>query len=309
MTLPPRTPELKSLDLLLTVAELGSLGRAARRHGVSQPAVSAQIAQLERQLGVRLLERSASGSRLTPIGSAVVDWSSKVVGAAATLMTGVAALRDHSSGHLRIAASLTVSEHLMPVWLVALRSPDPNLSVSLTVANSAAVVSMVSSAEVELGIVEGPVPTVGLSSRVLGRDRLTVVVSPRHPWARKHSPLPASVLAGTPLILREAGSGTRMVLEHALAPFGGVAPPLMELGSTVAISRALQRGDGAAVLGSLATRDDLDAGRLVEVPVDGADFTRELRAVWRGDELLGLAARFLAVAGRIGTGAQPSERR
>ncbi|MDQ2725963.1 MAG: LysR family transcriptional regulator, partial [Actinomycetota bacterium] len=99
--IPPETPGLMALDLLVSVAELGSLGQAANRHGVSQPAVSMRMTQLERQLGITLLERSPMGTRLTPAGESVVGWCNQVLDATHTMMAAVTALRAHAGGHLR----------------------------------------------------------------------------------------------------------------------------------------------------------------------------------------------------------------
>src|SRR5487761_1459620 len=75
MTLPPRVSDLTAFDLLLSVARLGSLGRAAAEHGISQPAASARMRQLEGHLGLALIERSPRGSHLTPDGALVADWA------------------------------------------------------------------------------------------------------------------------------------------------------------------------------------------------------------------------------------------
>ena len=123
--LPPSTPDLTTLDLLDSIAESGSLGRAAARHGMSQPAVSMRMSQLERSLGVSLLQRSPAGTRLTPAGERVVALGRRVLGEVQAMMTGVAALVAEEGSHLRVAASLTVAEYLLPGWLSALHRESP----------------------------------------------------------------------------------------------------------------------------------------------------------------------------------------
>src|SRR6188472_351915 len=117
MPLSPRVPDLGAMDMLLSVARLGSLGKAATEHGVSQQAVSSRIRRMERLLGLALIERTSNGSALTAAGSLVADWAREVVGAAASLEHGVDALRTESQDRLRIASSMTVAEYLMPSWL------------------------------------------------------------------------------------------------------------------------------------------------------------------------------------------------
>ncbi|MGW5660634.1 LysR family transcriptional regulator [Streptomyces sp. NPDC003758] len=288
-----RVPDLGALELLLAVARLGSLGRAARELGITQPAASSRIRSMERQLGVALVDRSPRGSRLTAAGALVTDWARRIVEAAEAFDAGAQALRGRRDSRLRVAASMTIAEYLLPGWLIALRAQRPDTAVSLLAGNSAAVAERLLADEADLGFVEGLAVPTGLDEAVVARDRLIVVTAPGHPWARRRRPLTAGELASTPLILREEGSGTRQVLDAAL---GGLARPLLELSSTTAVKASAVSGAGPAVLSELAVGEELSARRLVSVPVDGVRLDRALRAVWRtghrptgpGRDLLGL---------------------
>lgn len=275
-----QVPEIGALELLASVGRLGSLGRAARRHGVSQPAAGSRIRRLEIQLGLPLIERSAGGSRLTPEGALVTDWARPVLLAAASLEAGVNALRRQQEGRVRVAASLTVAEYLMPGWLATLRQRYPQTKVALSVLNSVQVARLVVGEAVDIGFVEGPSVPDGLHCRVIAEDRLLPVVCPGHRWSRRSGALTAAELAVTPLICREAGSGTRQTLEIGLALQGPLAPPLLEMSSTTAIKSAVMEGVGPAVLSSLAVAPELAAGRLVAVEVEGLELCRQLRAIW-----------------------------
>jgi molybdate transport repressor ModE-like protein len=291
-----RLPDLEALELLVAVAETGSLGQAAARQGVSQPSASARMDTLERRLGVRLLVRSPSGSRLTAAGLAVTDRARMILEQAYALVEGAAALRARQRGRLRVTASLTIAEHLMPGWLFTLREVDPGVHVELNVANSTLVIERLRADEADLGFIEGQGAPRDLHSRAVARDRLVVVVSPDHAWARKRRPLRPVELATTPLLLREAGSGTRETLEAALAPYGGVAEPVLELGATAPLRVAATSGTAPAVLSALAAADEIAAGRLVEIPSE-LPLDRILRAVWpRGRELPDTALHLLRVA-------------
>ncbi|GLY90637.1 LysR family transcriptional regulator [Actinoallomurus iriomotensis] len=290
-----RLPDLEALELLVAVAETGSLGQAAARQRISQPSASARMRTLERRLGVRLLVRSPSGSRLTSAGLVVTDWARTVLEPAYALVEGVSALRARQHGRLRVAASLTIAEHLMPGWLVTLRDVDPGVHVELNVANSAHVIERLRGGEADLGFIEGRGAPRDLHSRAVARDRLVVVVAPAHAWSRKRRPLRPVELATTPLLLREAGSGTRETLEAALASYGGVTEPALELGGTAPLRLAAISGTAPAVLSALAVADEIAAGRLVEVPSE-LNLDRVLRAVWpRGRELPDAAVRLLHV--------------
>lgn len=272
-----RVPDLGAMELLIAVARLGSLGRAARELGISQPAASGRIRSMERQLGVALVDRSPRGSRLTDAGALVTDWARRVVEAAEAFDAGAQALRDRRDSRLRVAASMTIAEYLLPGWLIALRAQRPDTAVSLLAGNSAAVAERLLAGEADVGFVEGLSVPAGLDSAVIAHDRLIVVTAPSHPWARRRSPLSAAELASTPLILREEGSGTRQVLDTAL---GGLARPLIELSSTTAVKASVVSGAGPAVLSELALGEELSAHRLVSIPLSDVELRRALRAVW-----------------------------
>jgi len=301
MSLPARVSDLMPFDLLLSVARLGSLGLAAAEHGISQPAASTRIRRLERQLGVPLIERSPRGSHLTRDGELVAGWAQAAVDAAAALDAGVTSLRAHSDAVLRVAASMTVAEYLLPGWLTVLRARDPQTAVALTAGNSAEVAVAVLDGRADLGFVEGPDQPPGLASQQVSADRLTVVVAPGHRWDRRRSGITAAELAVTPLVVREPGSGTRRYFEQALSAHGNRdrVPPVAVLSSTTAIKSAVAAGIGPAVLSSLAVAPELAAGTLRAVKVTDLDLSRRLLAVWAaGRQLIGPAADLRAIAAR-----------
>lgn len=283
----PRVPDLRALELLVVVARTGSLGAAAQELGISQQAASSRIRTMESLVGEPLVARSKRGSELTPTGELVVQWAGRVLDAAHELDAGIDALRADRRGHLDIAASLTIAEHLLPGWLVGLRTHQVQrgqqpTEITMTATNTVRVAELVASGEADLGFVEGPEAPRGLRRRLVGTDELVVVVGPGHPWAtRSRRRVSAQTLAATPLVVREAGSGTRTVLERALAGLPQ-APPVLELSSTASVRAAVAAGAGPAAVGAHAVRDDLATGRLVAVTVTGLDLTRRLHAVWKG---------------------------
>ncbi|WP_443053996.1 LysR substrate-binding domain-containing protein [Streptomyces sp. NBC_00670] len=305
--LPLRTPDLESLRLLVLVAELESLGRAAERLRISQPSASRRLTTLERGLGLVLVDRTRRGSRLTLAGQIVAGHARRVLDELDDLLAGAGKLRDRREAELRVAASLTIAEYLLPGWISELRARRPELYIGLQVTNSAHVPELVESGEADVGFIEGPRLSRVMSTRQVAEDRLVVVVDPGHPWARRREPLTARELSRTPLVLRESGSGTRQTLDRALHLAGCErARALVELGSTTAVRGTVIAGSGPAVLSELAVRRDLDEGLLVGVEVTGVDLTRDLRAVWpTGRRLVGPAAELVAVARRTLTRRPP----
>ncbi|WP_371616699.1 LysR family transcriptional regulator [Streptomyces sp. NBC_00454] len=300
MPLPPRVPDLPALDLLLSVIELGSLGRAAEAHGISQPSASSRIRYLEKLVGLPVLERSTLGSRPTPAGALIAEWAGPVVEAARQLGAGIDTLREQRDSRLHVAASQTVAEYLFPKWLVALRTSAPGTTLTLEPGNSATVARAVLEGRAGIGFIESPRAPKGLESRLVARDRLVVVFAPRHPWARR-TDITLAELAATPLIQREPGSGTRTSFERAVAARvpGWQPAALMELSSTTAIKNAAAAGVGPAVLSSLAVSAELASGSLKTTTVTGLDMTRSLRAVWpAGQRPAGPARDLYAIARR-----------
>lgn len=294
------SPDLESLRLLVLVGERGSLTSAAVELGMSQPAASKRMSMLERRLGLSLVERSRRGSVLTASGELVAGWARRVLDELGVLQDGVELLRRRASAQLTVAASLTVAEHLLPAWLGEMRRSDPDSRVGLQVMNSTRVCEAVRDGTADLGFIESPDVSPGLRSCAVARDRLVLVVAPGHPWARRRRPVEASELAGTALLVREQGSGTRDTVERALATSSAqVAAPLLELGSSAAIRSAVLAGAGPALLSELVIAEDLVRRTLVEVPLADVDLRRTLRAVWRAAvRPTGQAATLLGHAAR-----------
>jgi DNA-binding transcriptional LysR family regulator len=288
-----RVPDLAALEVLLAVARAGSLNQASRQLGITQQGVSARIRSAEAQAGVALVSRTPRGSTLTPEGVVVAEWAARLLAVASELDAGLAAFRHDHRTRLRVSASLTIAEQLLPGWLVSLQAAarhrgEPPADVVLTVANSDTVAKQVRHGNADLGFVEGPGSPMGLHSRVIGHDELLVVVRPDHRWARRRRrPLSPAELAAARLVSREEGSGTKGVLTAALSAALGTRvtmPVALALSSTAAVKAAVAAGAGPAVLSELAVAEELASHRLARVPVAGVNLRRSLRAVWSGGD-------------------------
>lgn len=292
----PWTPDLVSLDLLLSVVELGSVGKAAAAHGISTPSASARLTRLERQLGVPVLVRSARGTTPTAAGEAIVAWASSVIDAAHAMTDGVQTLRANQGARLRIAASLTIAEYLLPQWLLAFRRAHPEVEMVASVANTRAVSEDVRSGAVDLGFIESPEPPEGLTERAVGTDRLALVASPDFIRDLDGAEISAEILLGLPILLREAGSGTRDTFLLALSQALGrnpVLPLAVALGSTATILATARAGGGIGVVSRRAVTSDLSSGALQELEVDNLRPRRQFRAIWLGRHPSALARDFL----------------
>jgi molybdate transport repressor ModE-like protein len=284
-------PELRALELLLAVEKAGSMGAAAAEFGLSQQAVSARIRRTETLVGTVLVRRDAHGSTLTDDGRLVAQWARQIVASAHELDIGMAALRGDRDAHLRVAASMTVAEYLLPGWLVAFHAQcqaegRSAVNVEMTATNTDTALRLVTDGAAQLGFVEGPAVPSRLGFREVASDELFVVANPDHAWARRRDRrVTLRELVRTPLVLRESGSGCRQVLNAQLAKSTGVraiSEPALELPSNAAVRAACVAGAGPSVLTSYAVADDITAGRLVRIAVPGLDLRRHLLAIWTG---------------------------
>lgn len=298
---PTRIEDLVGLELFIDTIRLGSISAAAREHHLSQPSATERLRTLERRLGVSLLRRGPGGSAPTPEGEAFAGWARDVLHSVEHLATGVAALREATDRHpLRVMASLTVAEYVLPTWLQA-HARAGGSPVELAVGNSVAVARAVADGDVRLGFVETPRRFVGLRAAVVGGDRLCVVVAPAHPWARRRRPVSPAEIAGTPMLLREPGSGTRDAFEDALRRVGHESPgPLAVLASTTSLKAATAAGVGPCVLSELAVATEVATGALVAVEVEGLELGREFRALWRAAANDAEVQRFVRLARATG---------
>lgn len=295
--------QVPALRLLTELSQAASLGAAARRIGMAQPNASRTIALLERRTGVRIIERSTRGSKLTQDGRLLASWAHEVLISLERFSLGAQALAGSSAVKVSAGASQTVAEYLAPLWISRLRRTQPQVTIVLHMHNSEQVIDGVSDGRFDIGFIEGPRAPRHLNIKSIRDDQLDIVVAPDHAWAdlaRRGESITLEHLAATPLVVREPGSGTRALLDETLSNHER-AQPVSELNSTSAIIRAARQGVGPAVLSGLATEEEISSSRLVSVPVSGGPLTRTLRAVWAGPaRLAGPSAHLLGAA--LGSG-------
>lgn len=270
---------VETLRIFMAVADTGSISAAARRIGISQPSATARLGRMERVTGLSLLRKSTTGSTLTADGERLRLGVRDVLVAVDRLDAAVRHLREDAGSSLQVAASYTIGEYLFNRWLTASRVLHEGTRVGLEITNSAGVCAAVTSDRADLGFIESPEHPADVDTQVVAHDELVLIVGRTHGWARRDA-VDVAEVAATPLVTREPGSGTREYGERTLVEVAGAcAAPLMQLGSTTAVKDAVEHGAGAALLSRLAVVGELSEGRLIHVPVGGADLRRQLRAV------------------------------
>jgi DNA-binding transcriptional LysR family regulator len=267
------------LAAFVAVVESGTLHGAADELGLTQSAVTKRIQALERRAGVTLLDRGRLGAQPTDTGRLLYPEAKEALAALGRAAAVMARANEVSAHALRIAASHTLGEFLVPRWLADFRTAvaDPMLHADVDIANSPRVVALVRAGEAEVGFVEGRDELRGLESLVLARDTLVVVVAADHPWARRRS-VGVRDLRGEAYLTRERDSGTRAVVTAALAGAGVELEPALVTPSIRGLKRAVL-GGGFTVLSPLAVEGEVTAGTLRALRVRGVDLGRELRAI------------------------------
>src|SRR4051794_20218499 len=288
-----RPVDLSELRAFCAAVDLGSLGAAARALGVSQPALSKRMRDLEALAGTKLLERHARGTTATAAGERLYLRARKLLAQAEEVEALLVGLRGEE-GPVHLAASHTIAEYVLPGPLVDYeRRHEHHLSVELVIANSVVVRELVRDGRAEFGIAAlepgADEPGDGLRALPFCDDEVVLAVPEGHAWAARDEVTPDE-LAATPMVLRDPSANTRRVVDAALREHDlGLTAPLAEVGSTsAAIDTAL--GEDAPVL---LSRMALGAERrLVVKPVAGLRFTRKF-ALLLGSRPLSQSARAL----------------
>jgi DNA-binding transcriptional LysR family regulator len=288
VVLPSKMPQLADLDLLLSVESYGSVGKAAQAHSLSQPAASIRISAMERRLGLRLLERSPSGSKLTEEGEKLAKYARNVMQAARELLEFGSGTGAAEAERLRVAGSPAVSEHLIPEWLNRLGFSFGEVRVEVQTGGVDTLRQLVLAGHVDLAFIDGWCQAGGqvpkqvrgdLVTRYICHDRLAVVVGARHPWVRRPGPLTVEELASAPLVLRERGSGLREFTDELLGT-AGAPRSYVEFPSTAAIKQAVASSLRVTVLNISTVRSELADGRLHLVDVDQEMPAKPIYAAW-----------------------------
>ena len=290
------------LRVFAAVARHLSFTKAGQELFISQPAVTKHIRELEAQHEQRLLERRGSKVLLTEAGRLLLAHAEAVAASARQLDEQLHALRspDEAAGRLRLGASTTLAQYVLPAWLPAFQARYPRVQLSLLTVNSERIAEALLRGELDLGFVEGRSRSRDLHYELLLPDELVAVrrATAAGPPPR---PLPLAEALQHPLVLRERGSGTLEVLEFALRERKIKLSDLAVasyLDSTEAIKSYLEAAPEAlGFVSRQALRRELAAGLLEEVPVQKFALPRQFEAVWvQGQPLSRAAQRFWAFA-------------
>ncbi|EIT86224.1 LysR family transcriptional regulator [Fictibacillus macauensis ZFHKF-1] len=271
------------LAIFVAVVEKAHFSEAAKLLHLTQPAVSRSIKQLEQKMNAKLLYRTTKEVALTKAGKIVYDHAKEILGLYERMEVRVNDTMNQPAGPLKIAASYTFGEYVLPHIVARVRSRYEDIVPSITIGNTREVVTLVAEQRMDLGIIEGNVADDTVVKETFASDSLVVVASRQHPLVRKDG-ITMSDLVQETWIVREEGSGTREATEHMFEEHAFSPASSMEFGSTQSIKEAVEAGLGIAFLSSWAIRKELSLGTLAVLPLDSFPIERYFTLVTRATD-------------------------
>jgi DNA-binding transcriptional LysR family regulator len=287
--------DLDNLKTFIEVARLASFSRAAEKVLRSQPAVSAQIRQLEQEYGQRLFDRSAKSVRLTPAGEVVLNYANQLLSLQARSIQEVSEQDGVRSGTLSIGANEGTFLYVLPRVLAKYHKQFPKVKISVYRSFTHKVTEKVEEGAVDLGVLTMPVKSPSLEVIPVFRDRILLMAGPTSPLFKKKSAT-LEELAAQPIILPKTGS-IRKIMEKQLRPYRDNLNVTMELTSVVMIKRFVRAGFGVSLICRNFAAENVRRDEVRLLKVEGLDLWRELALVYRKDRSLPLiASAFVDVA-------------
>jgi DNA-binding transcriptional LysR family regulator len=286
----------RRLQVFHAVATHLSFTKAAEVLFMTQPAVTFQVKQLEEQLNARLFDRKQGRIALTPAGQVARDYAERILALSDELDARLREVGGQTAGPLRIGASMTIGDYVLPRLIGEFKARFPAVVPSLLVGNSESIQERVAERTLDLGFIEGGSHLPSLASAICCADELQVVCAPSHPLAREPCAEPAALIQ-YPYVNREPGSGTRAVIDDYLQR-AGVNPEaldiVVEFGSPEAIKGLVATGLAFAIMSHVIVAEELELGTLVQVPLN-PPLVRNFCAVYPKERVhLKLVTDFLA---------------
>jgi DNA-binding transcriptional LysR family regulator len=282
------------LKVFRVVAGHLNFSRAAEELLLTQPAVTQQIKALEDEYGVPLFDRSGGRITLTPAGQALLPYAEKLKAISDEAYEAVSSAAGSRAGKLNLGASQTIGQYLLPNLVAAFLRENPRISVTAISGNTDEMLEALAAHRIQLAMIEGPGLRKDIHLEPFMEDEMVLVVPASHEWAEREIDLYA--LIDEPLLIREYGSGSRRVVEAALAKAGLKAKDLkttMELDSTEGLLNAVEAGLGVTFVSRWAARNQLALGSVRLARVKGLRITRVFSLAYpAGPEPAGNPAAF-----------------
>jgi DNA-binding transcriptional LysR family regulator len=275
---------LRQLRIFEAVARHGSISRAAAELHLTQPAVSMQVKQLEDQIGLPLVEQIGKRMCLTEAGAELRNHASKISSQVGELNASMDQFRDMSRGVLRLAV-VSTANYFLPPLIARFSERHPGVRVSLQVVNREAVLAVLADNRADLAITGQPPSDADVVAQYFMDNPLVVIAAPGHVLAGKPC-IELKLMSDQVLVLREPGSGTRAAVERYFAEHKIAYRPGCELSTNEAVKQAVQAGLGLGIVPAQTIELEVEARRLVVLPVVGFPVVRQWYVLHRHDKRL-----------------------
>lgn len=269
---------LRQLKAFVTVAEQGSFTRAAKLLYMTQPAISAQIKSLEERLEIKLLERQDKSVLLTEAGEMLLVEAGKILTLYEEFVDAIDDLKGIRRGRVVIGASTIPGEYILPQLIGSFKKIHPKVEVVLKIADTSSIIDLIMKRNIDFGIIGAQVKVEKLLLQPVLKDNLILIAGNQHPLSKMNQ-VSVNDIARAEFILREPGSGTRMVIEQMLNEKNmriSDMNMIMELGSTRAVITAVEAGLGISLVSRLAADEALRLQLVKELHVDSWQIDRNL---------------------------------
>lgn len=278
------------LKIFHAVARSGSFSRAASELAISQPSVSIQVGELERQVGVELFESSGKSVRLTEAGRICFDYAGRILALIEEAQRAMDEVKGLRRGRLLLGATQTPGTYILPALLGRLKADYPRLEIALRIDDPRKIQEMVLRQELDLAVTGWRIALPDLEAVPMAADEMVLVVAASHRFADLPE-VALGDLSSEPFIMRERGSGSRELLDDALHRAGVYITPTLELEGVDAVKQAVAANLGVAMLSRCALDLEVASGRLRVVPVRGFKVERTIWLVRHRDRQLPKAAQ------------------
>jgi DNA-binding transcriptional LysR family regulator len=277
-----RNLTFRQLRAVQAIDASGKIVNAAKTLGLSPPAVTIQLRQLEEEAGIQLFDRTTEGMRPTAAGLAFIDAAQAIEERLRLLQDEIDAIKGIRIGTLKLGV-VSTAKYFAPRLMAAFMKNHPDIDIRLAIGNRADTIASLKSHDVDIALMGRPPKGVPVRAAAFGDHPLVIIAPPDHPLAYARD-IPKERIARENFLIREPGSGTRISLEIFFGELPGRTDELgAEMGSNETIKQAVIAGLGVAFISAHTIASEIEAGRLVILDVVGMPIRRQWYAVTRSD--------------------------
>ena len=279
---------IRHLKIFIAVCETGSTTAAGEKLFIVQPSISLAISELEKYYGIKLFDRIAKRLYITEAGKRLLQYATHIVGSFDDMEREVKNI--DASGVLRVGASITIGNYLLPDYIKAFKEKHSNLEVKVIIDNSDTIQQYIIENKIDLGLIEGIVHNPCIINQQFRDDELVMICASSHPFADKMN-IEVNQMKNEKFIMREIGSAGREIFESAMILHGIAIDPIWESTSTQAIVRAVRANLGISVLPYLLVKESLDRKEIKQFRLENIKLKRKFIIIYHKNKFITQSAK------------------